>query len=533
MKLTRKILAIALCILMLAALCAPAMATEPGPYKPSDHAFETYQVFSGTQAEGDTKLADIQWGDGVIASGFLTDIREDPIFGDLFADIEITTEEGKRDLSAKRVAEKIAEQGWAFDSEQAQALARAAYANRTDESRGTEKLPSGYYLVVDKTEGDTYVNIALLQVTSGGSVDTWQKVSAPTVEKKVKDKDDSTGEESDYQDSADYDIGDDVPFKITAKFGMIDHFEKYKAIFHDTLSAGLTYNADNEETEDVNEGAKIMLINPGSDPVDVTEGFTVTSNGTELTIGCNDILALGAKNDCEIVITYTAKLNENAVIGAVGNPNTVKLEYSNNPNIDYNEDGEIIDHTKETPEDKVIVFTYQVVLTKVDKEHNPLTGAQFDLYKKVADNGDDNDYVKVADADVTENGTKFTFTGLDAGTYRLVETETPAGYNSIDPIEFTISADHEASSDNPKLLELTCTVDDYDSEMDVAPSLNVKETEEGEYTGTILGDIVNVAGLVLPETGGRGTTIFYAVGSLIVLCAVVGLVAKKRMEGIA
>lgn len=510
MKLTRKVLAIALCILMLAALCAPAMATEPGATEaPREHEFVTYQVFKGTQAEEDTKLADIQWGDGVNAAGFVAALQEE--FGELFAGITVGEKDDyDRDLSAKRVAEKITD--WKYDSDEAQKLARAAYANRTEVSRGTTGLPSGYYLVVDATENDTYVNIALLQVTSGGSVDTTQKVSVPTVEKKVTDVDDSTGDVVTGQDSADYDIGDDVPFEITAEFGMIDHFEQYKAIFHDTLSAGLTYNND----------AVITLKNPGAEEAEVTEGFAIKSEGTKLTFSFDDILALGAENDCEIVITYTAKLNENAVIGAGGNPNTVYLEYSHDPNVVGGGEG----NTHNTPEDKVVVYTYQVVLTKVDGSGEKLAGAEFELYKKVGET-----YVLVEGEDVvsvSEGGTVFTFKGLDAGEYKLVETKAPAGYNKIEAIEFTISATHSSSADDPKLLTLECTVDKYDGELGEDFALGAELS-----TGTISGNIVNVAGLIIPETGGSGTTTFYALGSLIVLCAVVGLVAKKRMEGIA
>lgn len=512
MKLTRKILAIALCILMLAALCAPAMATEPGTTEePREHEFVTYQVFKGTQAEGDTKLADIQWGDGVNAAGFVAALQRE--FGELFAGITVGEKDNYgRDLSAKRVAEKIAD--WAYDSDEAQKLARAAYANRTEVSRGTTGLPSGYYLVVDTTEGDTYVNIALLQVTSGGSVETTQKVSVPTVEKKVTDVDDSTGDVVTGQDSADYDIGDDVPFEITAKFGMIDHFEQYKAIFHDTLSAGLTYNND----------AVIKLINPNGTQKTVTNLFTITSEGTALTFACDDILAenFGAMDECIIEIKYTAKLNENAVIGAGGNPNTVYLEYSHDPNVVGGGEG----NTHNTPEDKVVVYTYQVVLTKVDGSGEKLAGAEFELYKKVGET-----YVLVEGEDVvsvSEDGTVFTFKGLDAGEYKLVETKAPAGYNKIEAIEFTISATHSSPADDPKLETLECTVDKYDGELGEEFALGAELS-----TGTISGNIVNVAGLIIPETGGSGTTTFYAVGSLIVLCAVVGLVAKKRMEGIA
>ena len=108
----------------------------------------------------------------------------------------------------------------------------------------------------------------------------------------------------------------------------------------------------------------------------------------------------------------------------------------------------------------------------------------------------------------------FVWEGLDDGDYKLVETTTPAGYNSISDILFTISAEHEKSSDNPQLTSLT------------GGDLFTGVVRTGQLTA----DIVNQAGNTLPSTGGMGTTIFYVVGSILVIGAVVLLVSKKRMN---
>ena len=202
------------------------------------------------------------------------------------------------------------------------------------------------------------------------------------------------------------------------------------------MSKGLTYKDD----------AKIYI--DGKE----TNGFTVTSTvnadgTTTLTVSCDDVKALGAGNSSVITVEYTATLNNNAVLGSSGNPNEVYLEYSNNPN----KSGAGNNETGNTPEDVVIVFTYKTIINKVDGEGQPLTGAEFTLEKYNNETG-----IWEAIAVVkSDNGTTFTFSGLDDGKYRLTETTTPAGYNTIDPIEFTITAEHEVLSDNPALTSLS------------------------------------------------------------------------------
>lgn len=283
-------------------------------------------------------------------------------------------------------------------------------------------------------------------------------------------------------------------------------------VFHDTLSKGLTYNND----------AKVYI---GGEE---TSGFTVTSTvnadgTTTLTISCDDVKALGASNSSVITVEYTAKLKENAVIGSAGNPNEVHLEYSNNPNKSEEGDNE----TGNTPKDTVIVFTYKTIINKVTKnpdydpevegseEYIPLTGAEFTLekYNKETDKWEAITVVK------NDEGTTFTFSGLDDGNYRLTETTTPAGYNTIAPIEFTITAEHEIESDNPALTSLSGNA----TTGEITFTSNTTD-------GSLSADVVNNAGATLPETGGIGTTIFYVLGTILVLGAGVLLVTKKRMN---
>ncbi len=134
----------------------------------------------------------------------------------------------------------------------------------------------------------------------------------------------------------------------------------------------------------------------------------------------------------KIRVEYTSTLNDNAVIGGDGNLNKAQLEYSNNPRDTSSKD--------KTVWDNVVVFTYQVVVNKYANsvgENNKLKGAEFTLTKKLKD-GTTKNIAVVKSPD----GKQFTFKGLDDGEYTLTETKTPEGYNTIDPITFTVAATH-------------------------------------------------------------------------------------------
>ena len=176
----------------------------------------------------------------------------------------------------------------------------------------------------------------------------------------------------------------------------------------------------------------------------------------------------------------------------------MKMEFSNNPNSTQGlEKGE-------TPEDKVIVFTYKAIVNKKDSSKKPLAGAEFTLYKKY---GEEWKEVKKVVAK-SEDGTTFTFTGLDDGVYKLEETKVPAEYNTMAPIEFKIEATHDELSDNPELK--TLTGNKLTGEVLFTPDTD---------TGTLETDVINYKGSELPETGGMGTTVLYAAGTVMILAA--------------
>ena len=315
----------------------------------------------------------------------------------------------------------------------------------------------------------------------------------------MQDTNDTTGDVSGWQDSADYDIGDVVPFQLTVTIPKNANFEYY--LLHDDLSDGLTLNANS---------IKVMVdgqeLTPGAG---VFEGdYYVYTDGLGhegVAHDCDfEILIWDAAQyaGSEIIVTYTATLNENAVMGSAGNPNDVYLGYSNNSS----------DWT-ETPEDTVIVFTYQTIINKVDGEGNPLAGAAFQLEKKL----EDGTWRVIETINAVDGVTQFVFKGLDDGTYRLTETTVPDGYNAIDPIEFTVMAQHDENAVEPTLISLTGNV--TTGEIEFTPSIP---------NGSLSADVVNLSGVVLPETGGMGTTLFYVIGGVLVVGVGILLIAKKR-----
>ena len=219
----------------------------------------------------------------------------------------------------------------------------------------------------------------------------------------------------------------------------------------------------------------------------------------------------GVTKDSAIVVEYTATLNEQAVIAGVGNPNEAHLEFSNNPNGTG---------TGTTPTDKVTVFTFELVANKVDGDNSnaALTGAQFTLKKKKADSSYED--VKTLGADGTLSA--FTFTGLAAGDYRLVEDTAPKGYNSIQPIDFKVVAVYDKDSADPKLTSLTVEGTNADATFTVN-----KNGQGADATFTnITTQVVNHKGSTLPSTGGIGTTMFYVIGAILVVGEAILLIQR-------
>ena len=508
MKHIKKLASLLLVLVMVFALATTAFAEETTysitiNNSAKDHTYEAYQIFTGDLSG--TTLSNIVWGSGVSEAG-------QTALGDAAAKAETLKTEADAKAFAKAVAPYL--------------TTAAGSANTvTDGKYVISGLAAGYYLVKDQDgsltgDNDSYTEY-IIQVV--GNVTATPKSDVPEVQKKVKDINDSTDTtKTDWQDSADYDIGDSIPFQLKATLAdNVSSYTTYKVVFHDTLSKGLTYNND----------AKVYI--DGTE----TNGFTVTATvnadgTTTLTVSCDDVKALGAGNSSVITVEYTAKLNENAVLGSAGNPNEVYLEYSNNPNKSETGDNE----TGETPKDVVIVFTYKTIINKVDSENKPLTGAAFKLEKLIkGKDGAADTWTTVKEFTVDETTTSFTFSGLDDGQYKLTETKTPVGYNTIDPIYFVIEATHDETADAPTLKTLNAYLTDANgnkqTEMKDGESVNIDLGTVDLTAGSITTTVVNKSGSKLPSTGGIGTTIFYVLGGVLVLAAVVLLVTKKRMSG--
>ncbi len=535
----KRIASLVLAAVMVFAMAMPAMATDTVPgLGASDggltgHTFVAYQIFKGEQGaapeseEGKGKpLGNIEWGDGIDEVGFLKALQGAPEIGTLFTGA----------TTAAQVAKIIGDQNWADDSKQARAIAKLAYAHKKGDGIATGKnVDPGYYLIVDTTNvagKDDVANLALLQFTTAGTFEATTKVDKPSVEKKVKEVNDTRGITSAWQDGADYDIGDTIEFQLKGTLPSdFASYDTYEYQFNDTLSAGLTYTVGSAQVYLVDKGAD---LNADPDPIDgatnITDYFTITPapNGDDgaggtLTLFCKDLRTIpDISADKMIVVRYTAVLNANATVGAAGNLNSVNLEYSNNPN----EAGK-----GKTPDDEVKVFTYKLEVKKVDENGKSLSGAEFTLTKKNADNVYESlkESVKFT---ISDDGTVFTWEGLDEGDYKLEETKTPAGYNTIEPIEFTIESnfnkdDMGEDREAPTLSSLKATITAPTSMEDTV----IEAKGDNLTAGLISTEVENKQGTTLPETGGIGTTIFYVVGSVLVLGAVILLVTKRRMKG--
>lgn len=521
MKHLKKIVSLLLTAVMVLAMCIPVMAAGSStPIDVNKHTFNAYQIFSGKWNDDEKKLEDIEWGNGVNSADLLAELKNN----------KNNTEFVSCD-SAASVAAIVTKYG--ENSKEARAFAIIVAKHLTQKPskenvKNSDKIDAGYYLIVDTTltngSKEDAKNLSLLSV--GDTVTIASKNSYPTVTKKVQDINDSTDTGlGELQDSADYDIGDKVPFTLTGTLPSdYDSYTKYKYVFHDIQSQGL--NSPEDIVVKVDD--KILTVNS-----DYNVSLSDNTDNCTFEIIINDLKTAAPKAtvDSKVVVTYKSELNENATLGAEGNPNKVYLEYSNNPNA--NGQGE----TGKTPEDKVIVFTYKVIVNKYKnevKDGNELAGATFTLEKVKKSANENETWTVVKEYTVEKNtkGNKFTFNGLDDGIYRLTETVTPSGYNTIDPIYFEVNADHnstwENEAQNTILIELKAqSTSDSKTKADFVANTN---KDNGKIDGSLTTNVVNKSGSTLPSTGGIGTTIFYVVGVILMLGAGVLLVTKKRMS---
>lgn len=336
----------------------------------------------------------------------------------------------------------------------------------------------------------------ILQVV--GDTEVTAKDTTTTSKKEVKDTNDTTGVTSDWQNTADYDIGDAVPFKLTGTVASdyADYPAPYYFAFHDKYVKTQLGDPQN---------VVVKIDGNVVDPSKYT--LNVTSDGFDVVF--NDLKQTAAQAGSTVTVEYTSELLAGANVGSAGNVNTSNIEFSNDSNNDQ--------HRGKTPDDTVIIFTYKVVVNKANETGQPLAGAEFTLTKAMQDGSTKTIAVTTAQA-----GTQFNFTGLDDGEYTLTETKTPAGYNTIDPIKFTVTSVKDDAG--KKLVSINGIAATGEIDLGTATQKAQVDKDAGSITTTV----VNRSGSTLPSTGGMGTTVLYGLGALLVVGAGVGLYVSHR-----
>lgn len=565
MRKAKKLAAVLLSLTMAMLLTIPAFAAENYSITirndKTGHTYEAYQIFTGdvssdAQQGGNEEgpiLSNIVWGRGVNGADLLAALQEADAakYGQCADAADVAEALGAENAAAADAA--------AFAEIAAEHLTDATgTANApVDGNYVIEGLPAGYYLVKDQDgslEGDADAATEYIVQVLGNVAMEPKDSDIPTVEKKVSEEDyhQDDGYGTTYNDVADWDIGDSVPFKLIGSIPDMSAYDTYEYIFTDTLSNGLTLQEGTVQVYiAVNRDDEVRDYTPLTEGEDYTLTVNnVANGGGSFSIDFDDLKTapyVDQGNRNFVIVTYDATLNANAEIGLDGNPNDVYLEFSNNPNGDG---------LGRTAEDTVIVFTYELDGTKVDGENaeTKLEGAEFVLlnggHTRVAhiENGklvgwinlpegyDDRNYNEIPyETWQALDGTTsvimtsaaegaFGVSGLDEGTYYLMEIKAPTGYNllenalRLDIAAVTANGQNWAGDPAAALTALTIDVDQGGA-------------QNGDVgTGAVALTVANNQGATLPETGGMGTTLFYVIGGLLVAGAGILLVVRLRMR---
>ncbi len=503
--------------------------------KEAGHEYEAYQIFKGdlydeknvpeserTDPKSRTKtLSNIEWGSGVNdKDGLLNELKTNDILKTIFTE-ETTT--------AKQVA--VILEGLEEDSTQLKVFAEiinkhltstSAASTENDDNYTIQVNDAGYYFIKDKnssldeSEYSAYTRY-MLKVVSDITVEP--KSEKPSVKKSLS--------ETENKAVDDHAINEKFDYYLTATLSPnieYSEYEEYKLIFEDTVETGITYDEIEsviiKDAKESNDNAITeFTLTKDTDYTDVVKNLNRTITVNDL-VNILETKHADITKGLKVVVKYKAHLNENAKISKKDssenspNVNTVKLKYSNDPNLNNEES------MGTTVEDKAYVFTYGVDNTKYSKyatkdvNEGVLEGAGFKIYKKGESNDiklkwDDNlkAYRPVGteeeadDMMRSQKDGQFNIVGLDSGSYILKEEDTPEGYNTCDPIEIVITTSLEETEGSA---QVTFTVAEH-----------------------VKNDIINVHGSKLPSTGSIALIVITGVA---IVLGITGIILSKNKK---
>lgn len=573
----------------------------------SAHTYDAYQIFKGDASEGTTGkvLSNIQWGSAIgdksadflnVLNGTDTTYNLPDTFTSKFdgkttanAVAEVLEEEGSE--FAKQFADVVAafidKEGIAATKSETIPANEQATADRTVTISG---LSQGYYLIRDKiaaTNSDEPIAYTdyILQVIGDTEVDA--KEDVPSVEKKIVEGDKKL-------DANEAGVSEFIEYEITASLpSNFADYKEYYLEFNDTLSKGLSYNAATAElTVSVSDGTTKWPL--ADTEYAVTAGAYSATDGTSIKVAIGDLIQSIAKTNgakdatiTKVVLRYKVKLNKDADLSLAGNPNTVDLVFSNDPN--YKSSGttgntpDPNEPKGKTPPSDVKTLTTGIQIIKVDENGKPLENVGFEIAPKggtfmteviesaitfeVAADGKfyellNGTFTSTAPTPETVGkycGASTTHTEHTAATevdsvpkYKATETR------NIVTIENAYAGDKDKKTDAHGIIaweglgEGTYTISEtsplpgYNTISDIEITITANKDDDGNVTGWTVkaGDkvldanalylyelqVVNNEGITLPGTGGIGTTLFYVIGGVLVVGAGVTLITKKRMQ---
>ncbi|MEY8411359.1 SpaA isopeptide-forming pilin-related protein [Lachnospiraceae bacterium 62-26] len=526
MKKMKKLFAVILSLAMVLAMSLTAFAEDHKPV-PTDKATITVNGIKAGATVKAFKVAEGEWN----AQGF-TGYKALEIDGIKIADLTKPTAEEITDL-AKKVDKtggttlSDADKKGIYTAE----LEVGSYlilvtANAADDMTAYNPMIASVYYSTEKS-GNLNDQIGGMVDASQDFVVDGQKLFAKSMNPGITKEILSPREEDDNKYGNDTAIGTAITFEVKTAFpAYSDEYTNVEFNIVDTLSEGLTLALDTVE-----------VVSVGMDEPTKGVDYNVTQNGQTMTISFTSEYILAHRGD-EVTVHYDAALNENAGINFDKNTNTVKAEYTNNPDtnskgtteeketyhytfgIDAAINGKDSEVTKELykvhgEEGKVEVLEVETDTVEVT---NPLEGAVFELRTQ------DGKVVKTATS--AKDGS-LTFTGLDAGTYKLVETAAPAGY-SLDATEHTVEITAVYNKTDGTLASYTITIDGTATSTYNATYDGEKKVTEVDYTEVGSVGIKNLKLSALPSTGGIGTTIFTIGGCAIMIVAAGLFFASRR-----